>query len=224
MLNTSYGNSKFTATGQTVAYPEQLAERRQWVARKGKEPINPHTGTRASVTDPTTWGTLEEALAAAKRYRLNGIGFVLGGGVFGIDLDHCRNPETGELTPEATAIVARFPMLYWEVSQSGTGLHGIGYGQLPPGRRRRGQIETYDANRFFVWTGNTLPEHETPGEAGNTLTDWHRETFPPQPEPTSPPSETVTAGNDTPTIGRVMGETTGQGARLLAGAASGVPG
>jgi primase-polymerase (primpol)-like protein len=224
MLETSYHGhtvpeyvtQRYTCPDTPRTYPPGLAQLRQWVARRGKEPINPHTGQRASVTDPTTWGTLEEARAAVTRYRLDGIGLVLGSGLFGIDLDHCRNPETGELTPEAAAIVARFPMLYWEVSQSSGGLHGIGYGQLPPGRRRRGQIETYDADRFFVMTGNVLPGHETPGEAGEALTAWHRETFPQEPpaEPAQPATLTLDA---TELLERLQRRANGRAARFLAG-------
>lgn len=40
----------------------------------------------------------------------------------GIDLDHCRDPETGKIKPWALEIVAKLNS-YSEVSPSGTGLH-----------------------------------------------------------------------------------------------------
>jgi len=54
---------------------------------------------RAKVNDPTTWSTLEEARAAYLAGGFDGIAFVFApnGGLFGIDYDHCRDPETGEL-------------------------------------------------------------------------------------------------------------------------------
>src|SRR5262245_40253617 len=82
--------------------PAVLKTRRQWVLWRGvdrmdsktgevrlnKEPFNPHTLTHASTTDPRTWGTLEDCLAALEvalegweeddpqAYRGGGIGFV----------------------------------------------------------------------------------------------------------------------------------------------------
>jgi len=55
----------------------------------------------------------------------------------GIDLDKCRNPETGELEPEAQEIVRRMDS-YTEVSPSGTGVHIYVIGTKPEGRCRRG--------------------------------------------------------------------------------------
>src|SRR5688572_29070498 len=44
-------------------------------AKPAKVPYSPRTLQRASVTDPATWGTFDEAIAAAPNF--NGIGFVL---------------------------------------------------------------------------------------------------------------------------------------------------
>jgi primase-polymerase (primpol)-like protein len=73
-------------------------------------------------TDPATWTDYRTAASAVASVYYDGVGFVLGDGVVGIDLDDCRDPVTGEITPEAQEIVRRLHS-YTEVSPSGTGLH-----------------------------------------------------------------------------------------------------
>src|SRR5262249_32924085 len=46
---------------------------------------------------------------------------------------------------------------YTETSVSGTGVHIICRGALPPGRRRKGRIEMYECARYFVVTGHGTP-------------------------------------------------------------------
>ena len=76
-------------------------------------------------------------------------------GLAGIDLDGCRNPETGSLTPEAQASVAAFPDWFWEVSPSGTGLHGMGFSDLVLDRgKKRGWVGSYNTGRFFTVTAD----------------------------------------------------------------------
>src|SRR5919109_5427431 len=88
-----------------------------------KVPRNPRTGRNASPTDPATWGTFESAMDALERFGGDGVQFVLSESdpYTGIDLDHCVNPDTGELEPWAAQIVACFDS-YTELSPSGTGL------------------------------------------------------------------------------------------------------
>jgi len=149
--------------------PQRMREMTHWVAwreetritgntvDKTKPPINPHDGERASPTDPTTWGTLEQALARAKRDDLTGVGFVLTqeAGIIGIDLDKCRNPETGELTLTAQRIVNRMAS-YTEISPSGRGVHIFVEGTLPNGARKKNDIEMYQSARYFTVTGNRI--------------------------------------------------------------------
>ena len=48
----------------------------------------------ASTSDPTTWGSYEEAIAQVQGGKADGIGFALKGrNIGGIDLDHCRDPD-----------------------------------------------------------------------------------------------------------------------------------
>src|SRR5882672_7649664 len=92
--------------------PAELKETHQWVLwrfeRKEdgeftKIPIDPRTGKKASTSDPQTWSDFQTAASGVNEYKSDGMGFVftkddLYGGV---DLDDCRNPETGEITPWA---------------------------------------------------------------------------------------------------------------------------
>jgi len=148
--------------------PEQLTERTQWVCwrleeREGKPtkiPYTPGTMRRASSTDLMTWRTFSEALAAyeAGEPPYEGIGFVFCSAdpLAGIDLDGCRNPETGEVAPWAQRIVADASEGYVEVSPSGTGVHIIVEGRVRDGGMRRGPIEMYSRDRFFTITGQAL--------------------------------------------------------------------
>lgn len=111
-----------------------------YVARRPNE--------RASVNDSTTWGTFAEARAAVEDGKADGVGIVLGDGLIGIDIDDCRDPETGALTPAARAIVAVVGS-YAEITPSDCGIHILVRGVLPPNGRRKGNIEIYDAGRYF---------------------------------------------------------------------------
>ena len=138
------------------AIPKELRSRPQWVVHRQKVPFDPKTGRSASPTDLTTWGTFSEALERLKAGGYDGLGFVFCSAdpFSGIDLDKCRNPETGELTPEASAIVHHLEG-YAEVSPSGTGVHIIVRGKLPESKRR-GWIEAYSQGRYFTVTGKAL--------------------------------------------------------------------
>lgn len=66
-----------------------------------KLPSTPPTGKNAMPNEPSTWGTLAAAQAAVTRYGLRGVGVLLGDGLCGIDIDHCRDPATGALSDMA---------------------------------------------------------------------------------------------------------------------------
>lgn len=148
------------------AIPAELRNLPQWLAwreelrqdgTKTKPPKNPHTGLPASPTNPNDWGTFEEAVAAVERHRLDGIGFALTSenGIVGIDLDKCRNPETGELTRMAEQIVGLCAS-YTEISPSGCGLRIFVRGELPEDGRRQGGFEIYKSARYLTVTGDQL--------------------------------------------------------------------
>jgi len=150
--------------------PDTLTDRDQWVCwtterRDGKPtkiPVDPHSGKFASSTDADTWATLEQAQAYHDDSpKSDGVGFVFeaDGIVAGVDLDDCRDPDTGEIDEWARDVVNRLDS-FTEVSPSGTGLHIYVLGFLPDGGNRSdvgdGEIEMYDQGRFFTVTGNHL--------------------------------------------------------------------
>lgn len=141
--------------------PQSLKSLQQWVCYRttdrgngklAKIPVDPKTLKDAKANDPSTWATFEEAVAAAARHGLAGVGIEFASGVCGVDLDGVISG--GQITPEAADIVETMDS-YTEYSPSGTGLHILFMGKLPQGRRRKGAVEMYDAGRFFTVTGET---------------------------------------------------------------------
>ncbi len=90
--------------------PEELRRRPQWIVHKDKIPHIAGGVGRADTTDLMTWRTFEEAVQALESGRYDGVGFVFSSGdpFAGVDLDKCRDPETGELEDWAAEIVASF--------------------------------------------------------------------------------------------------------------------
>jgi len=150
--------------------PEGVREREQWVCwreeeRDGKPtkiPVTPGAGGFASSTESDTWSDFETALEYTGTEHADGIGFVFTDDdpVVGVDLDDCRDPETGDVDDAARDIIERFDS-YTEVSPSGTGYHVLLRGELPDGRNRRGSVELYDTARFFTVTGDHVDETPT---------------------------------------------------------------
>jgi primase-polymerase (primpol)-like protein len=131
----------------------------------------------ASVSDQTTWSDFATAMAAYQRGGYAGIGFVVTADddLTGIDLDKCRDPKTGTVEPWAQAIADELDT-YTEPSVSGTGLRLFVVGTLPPGRRKKGQVEMYDAGRFFTITGQPIGAREI-RDCNGALTALHRQIF-----------------------------------------------
>lgn len=150
--------------------PTCIRDRNQWVAWKyverggkpTKAPINPHDGSLASSTDPSSWGTFSEAIDACRRNSaLAGVGFVFTADdpYCGVDLDDSLDESTGELKPWAQQIVDRLDS-YTEISPSGSGLKVFIKANKPGSRCRKayedGEVEIYDRDRFFTVTGDRL--------------------------------------------------------------------
>jgi primase-polymerase (primpol)-like protein len=167
---------------QLAPLPQWVGYRSEWQEERGKyskKPVSPHDGGPGSSTNSATWGSFDQATAAVQRLGLDGVGFALSDNdpFTAIDLDGCRNPETGEITDWAWVIVRRFDS-YTEVSPSGTGLHIILAGALPVSGRRKGPIEVYHSGRYITVTGDVLPGFEEILERGDELAGWFTETFP----------------------------------------------
>ncbi|HKG97532.1 MAG TPA: AAA family ATPase, partial [Pyrinomonadaceae bacterium] len=161
----------------------------RWVERPGKptkEPYDPHTGNLAKTNRHKTWGTFEQAVTATNTLGGNGVGIVFAEDdtLAGVDLDDCRDPDTGDIDADAQAIIDGLNS-YTEVSPSGTGikvfLHGIsgaGKGRNTLDTPWGGKIEMYDHSRFFTVTGDHLAA--TPNKvtvSQKALADLYRRFF-----------------------------------------------
>ena len=151
-----------------MIFPSEMTDARRWVCwkyaeRNGKRtkiPIDAKTGWEASSTDPGTWADYNTAQAVSGEF--DGIGFVLGDGWFGIDLDHVEGDIEEYRAGKEDNIVSEFidtMQSYSEYSPSGTGIHIICTGELPPGGRKAGDIEMYDSGRYFTITGNPAADY-----------------------------------------------------------------
>jgi putative DNA primase/helicase len=148
--------------------PDALKVRPQWVnwryALQGenwtKHPYDPRTGRKASSTDLPTWSSFGEVCGAYEAGNYDGIGFVLCSGdpFTGIDLDGCRDPESGEMATWAEEIVGWFDS-YTELSPSGRGVHILVRGKAP-GSLKRPQIEMYSTERYLTVTGQIVSSTE----------------------------------------------------------------
>ena len=128
-----------------------------------KRPYNALSGGLANVNDELTWTNFNTALRGCVKYKCDGIGFILGHGIFGIDLDNhpdkegnysLSDEEFQQLTDEFVTQLDS----YSERSQSGKGVHIICGGKLPEGARRKkgSPVEMYDSGRFFAFTGDVI--------------------------------------------------------------------
>ena len=155
-----------------------------------KVPYSPGAKRKAMANKPETWGTRGQAEVRAaclpKPHGIGGVGLELGPlpdgrHLCGIDLDSCRNPDTGVIESWAQAIIDRLAS-YTEVSPSRTGvkifcLHAdaeravlrAALGTAPTGELKHGAcwkrktdvahppaIEVHLSNRFFAVTDQIL--------------------------------------------------------------------
>lgn len=134
--------------------PIELRALPQWVcAGADKVPLSPRTGQAASVTDPATWGTYEEAIRAGYKH----VGFVLASWdpYCIIDLDNKpEKPLTEEQWNRHQKILTAFDS-YTERSASGRGYHIIVKGKLLSGVHRD-NVEVYSSGRYMICTGDVV--------------------------------------------------------------------
>jgi putative DNA primase/helicase len=165
--------------------------------RLTKVPYSVSCVGKASSTDSATWSTFDRVMANKGAY--SGIGFMLDADdeIVGIDLDHCHNPETGELSETARDAIERFGS-YTEVSPSGEGIRIFVKGVLPEGRRKetvRG-IEMYEKSRFLTITGNAIGNCNELKDCTDELAKWHAEIFPTKTKTTATPAPITLSMND----------------------------
>ncbi len=154
--------------------PPEMQARRQWVLWGVGKNLNPKavkiprqaknpTGPNASSADPQTWAEFQEAHAWYQIGDARGIGYEItpADGLVAVDFDHCLD-TAGNLLPPFDEWIKALPG-YWELSQSGTGLHGFVRGTLPAGcsNKRRidpqnadeREVELYVQERYIALTG-----------------------------------------------------------------------
>lgn len=161
----------------------------KWATRNGKRtkiPFNANSGAAASSTNPDTWGSYEDAITALRAGTgYDGLGFVLGGGFVGLDIDHCTNDE-GMFQSEVVSLVESLGS-YTEVSPSGDGLHVIFKGgDWKHGSGRKGSYELYASDRYFTVTGDCLMFPNSLSPVNNALEDLFKSKIRPEqqkPEP-----------------------------------------
>lgn len=148
--------------------PAELTEKKQWVGwnleDNRKLPKNCRSGGNASSTNSEHWTSFQHAQETATRRQWSGVGFVFtpDDPFCGIDLDDCRDPESGIIAPWAQEIIDDCQS-YAEISPSGTGVKIFAKGRLSsPGRKfpvhSGGAIEIYDRGRYFTVTGWVVHE------------------------------------------------------------------
>lgn len=123
-----------------------------------KAPRSPLNGRKSPATNPSLFGTFEEAVFAYGTGHYTGVGVILdGSGVIAIDIDDVsarirQNSGLGSWLAEALG-----EGVYCEFSPSNTGLHLYLIGTLPDGRGRKGEgLEVYSTRRFMTVTGHTF--------------------------------------------------------------------
>jgi primase-polymerase (primpol)-like protein len=157
-----------TATQRGIsAIPETMKAERRWllwrsVNRDGKPTKVPYQvgGQAASSTNPAHWSDFTTAHRAWTESdgAYAGVGFVLGDGWAGVDLDDCYDPGSGEIKPWAEEVIERLDS-YAEVSPSGRGFKVFCRGTFSGSGRRLeqaggGRIEVYCHGRYFTVTGD----------------------------------------------------------------------
>jgi hypothetical protein len=168
--------------------PASLYDKPYFVAWKlmddgKKQPVDPNTGAGFNTQTPKATGwplpyILNKFLPCYDAYGFeihetplfSGLGFMARpeNGITIVDLDSCRDPNTGDVKPWALDIIKKLNT-YTEVSPSGYGVHCYVLGGIPhnvntrlnaetPTRaNKKAGIELFHVKGYVTLTGNTLP-------------------------------------------------------------------
>ena len=151
--------------------PDNLKNEKRWclykmIQRDGKNtklPLMPN-GKPAKSNDKMTWHSYEDCIKALNKNIGDGLGFFLGDGYIGIDIDKVSDDIfVYSMDYHAKSMIADFLRgisTYAELSPSKTGLHFIGKGKVPGERKRHKNLEIYDEGRFFTVTGNVIKDKD----------------------------------------------------------------
>lgn len=195
--------------------PPPLRDCPQWVLwsiaeRDGKQTKLPvqASGQMAKSNDPATWTDFDTAAERCAIGNFAGVGFMFSADdpFCGIDLDGCRDPETGIVADWAREIILHFKS-YGEISPSKTGVKIFCEGQSPfaTGRKmllpdapkvcgKEPAIEVYDRLRYFAVTGWRVKGPGEPQPAQSALA-WLKTKYWPEEPAAAPPSQDFRSDN-----------------------------
>ena len=182
-----------------IAAPESMRAARRWIlwrpgklkkGKREKKPVFPYNATQ-----PETWMTFERALREAE-IQSAFLGFVLGDGFIGFDLDNCI--IDGALSEGAIDLLRLGT--YVEESPSKEGLHAIACATIPRSHKDPG-FEVYDGApghaRWFAFTGNRVGDvrevdfgPELQARVDAFYSKWFAKRAKPKPEPKAEAPET----------------------------------
>ena len=206
--------------------PESMKIKKQWVAfkiRNGKKiPIDPKTHETASISDPNTWGTFEQAARLVGQGICPAVGYAMTEDdklVF-VDVDYhpekCKSEEEKEeLKKKCDALIRAITPFntYMETSLSGTGVHLLARGSINPelatGESETWPVEIYGNTdkRFIIMTGHKLNDHDIEDSdfTMGAINNFHKNYFPPKStssaytfSPSSATQTTQTGGTGSP--------------------------
>ena len=109
-------------------------------------------GAPADGGDRSTWSTFEDAYDAYRSDGWDGISyaFVELEGILAFDLDHTSDHA------QRDQLIVKLLDSFTEHSPGGNGLHVWVRASLPPGRRRKDDLEIYSRRRFLSVTGHLV--------------------------------------------------------------------
>ena len=146
-------------------------------AKPAKVPYQVGTRKKASVTDKGTWTSWARARDAYLAGGWAGLGFVLTADLGLVFLDLDGAVDHGVISPWAKGLLMKFDS-YSEYSFSGTGIHILCRGHLPPQGRRKGHLEMYNTARMVCLTGDLVDNTRSGIRDCSAAVTWlHKLTF-----------------------------------------------
>ena len=116
---------------------------------------------------PSTWSTFDDC--ALKLKPGQGIGYYFfGGDIHGLDIDHCRNPKTGQICNEAMLLLSRLNTFWAESASAVEGMHVFFKGNVRGKQLSETCVQYWNPKnspRFFAVTADMV------GEAFSTIKD-----------------------------------------------------
>src|ERR1700730_13689861 len=105
---TDHKKPLFNKANFILHFPYELRQEKRWVRYFLK--AKPEGGTAkiplGNHSDPNTWSTFDDCVNNIEN-DAQGIGYCfLGGDIHGLDIDHCRNPQTGKICAEAMVLLS----------------------------------------------------------------------------------------------------------------------